>query len=152
MSTNLKDLKQSLQQVMAKDHHYLARKFNEIEKLAKASKPFDQLLEKWQGQVSRSQAEVLQRQELIPSPIEFPVLPVCERRDEIADVISKNQVVVLAGETGSGKTTQLPKICLSIGRGVKGLIGHTQPRRIAANTVANRIAEELKTPLGEKVG
>jgi ATP-dependent helicase HrpA len=149
---NFQQLKQSLQHVMAKDRHYLSRKLGEIEKLVRSSKPVDRLLEKWVGQVTHSHAEVVRRQELVPGDIEFPALPVCEKRNEIAQLIADHQVVVLAGETGSGKTTQLPKICLSIGRGSKGLIGHTQPRRIAANTVANRIAEELKTPLGEKVG
>ena len=92
--------------------------------------------------------------------IEFPEsLPVSARRDEIAEAISKNQVVIVCGETGSGKTTQLPKIALLLGRGKLNkppgqgkLIGHTQPRRIAASSVAKRIAEELKTPLGEVVG
>ncbi len=79
-------------------------------------------------------------------------LPVVERREEIAQAIQKHQVVVICGETGSGKTTQLPKICLEIGRGLNGLIGHTQPRRIAARTVASRIAEELQVPLGGAVG
>ena len=85
--------------------------------------------------------------------IEFPEnLPVCEKREEISEAIQNNQVVILAGETGSGKTTQLPKICLALGRGKEGIIGHTQPRRIAARTVAARIAEELKSSLGEVVG
>lgn len=79
-------------------------------------------------------------------------LPVSQRRGEIRDAIRDHQVVIVAGETGSGKTTQLPKICLELGRGVRGLIGHTQPRRIAARTVAERIAEELDTPLGGAVG
>ena len=79
-------------------------------------------------------------------------LPVSESVDEIAEAIENNQVVIIAGETGSGKTTQIPKICLALGRGVDGIIGHTQPRRIAARTVANRIAEELKSPLGQAVG
>src|SRR3954452_3243294 len=79
-------------------------------------------------------------------------LPVSQRRDDIAAAIRDHQVVVVAGETGSGKTTQLPKICLELGRGVRGRIGHTQPRRIAARSVAERIAEELETPLGEVVG
>ena len=81
-----------------------------------------------------------------------PELPVCEKRQEIADLIKNNQVIVLCGETGSGKSTQLPKICLELGYGIKKLIGHTQPRRIAARSVAGRIAEELKTPLGQGVG
>ncbi len=84
--------------------------------------------------------------------ITYPDLPVSEHRDELARVIAGNQVVVVAGETGSGKTTQLPKICLELGRGIRGTIGHTQPRRLAARTVAQRIADELATPLGEAVG
>src|SRR5215468_7866471 len=86
-------------------------------------------------------------------PITYPAeLPVSQRKDDIAEVIRDHQVVVIAGETGSGKTTQIPKICLELGRGVDGQIGHTQPRRLAARTVAERIAEELGTPLGEAVG
>ena len=81
-----------------------------------------------------------------------PELPVTQRRDDIAAAIRDHQVVIVAGETGSGKTTQLPKICLELGRGQKSLIGHTQPRRIAARAVAERIASELGTELGELVG
>lgn len=84
--------------------------------------------------------------------INYPDLPVSSRREEILKLIAENQVVVIAGETGSGKTTQLPKMCLELGRGVKGLIGHTQPRRIAARSVANRIAEELQSEIGATVG
>jgi ATP-dependent helicase HrpA len=79
-------------------------------------------------------------------------LPVSQKKDAIAEAIRDHQVVIVAGETGSGKTTQIPKICLELGRGVRGMIGHTQPRRIAARTVAERVAEELDTPLGEAVG
>ncbi|MGN7972480.1 ATP-dependent RNA helicase HrpA [Serratia sp. 22264] len=79
-------------------------------------------------------------------------LPVSQKKQDILNAIRDHQVVIVAGETGSGKTTQLPKICLELGRGVKGLIGHTQPRRLAARTVANRIADELETPLGGSVG
>ncbi|MFZ5538744.1 MAG: ATP-dependent RNA helicase HrpA [Pseudomonadota bacterium] len=86
-------------------------------------------------------------------PIAFPEeLPVSARREEIARAIEANQVVIVCGETGSGKTTQLPKICLALGRGRERLIGHTQPRRIAASSVARRIAQELNTPLGDLVG
>src|SRR5450432_3774768 len=86
-------------------------------------------------------------------PVTYPAeLPVSQRRDEIARAIRDHQVVVIAGETGSGKTTQLPKICLELGRGIRGTIGHTQPRRLAARTVAERIAEELSVPLGGAVG
>ena len=86
-------------------------------------------------------------------PISYPPeLPVSQRKDEILRAIADHQVVIIAGETGSGKTTQIPKICLELGRGVDGQIGHTQPRRLAARTVAERIAEELGSPLGETVG
>jgi ATP-dependent helicase HrpA len=97
-------------------------------------------------------ARVAQRRSRLPV-LRYPEeLPVSEKRDEIAAALRAHQVVIVCGETGSGKTTQLPKICLEIGRGVTGLIGHTQPRRIAARTVAARIAQELGTPLGELVG
>jgi len=79
-----------------------------------------------------SPAEIERRRALAPRPEFPPELPICERREEIAKAISSHQVVIVCGETGSGKTTQLPKICLDIGRGIHGLIGHTQPRRIAA--------------------
>jgi ATP-dependent helicase HrpA len=92
------------------------------------------------------------RRALVPAIHYPPELPVAEHRDDIAAAIRDHQVVIVAGETGSGKTTQLPKICLELGRGVHGLIGHTQPRRIAARSVAERIAEELGTELGSTVG
>jgi ATP-dependent helicase HrpA len=118
---------------------------NKPENLAQVQQKFLSLLEE-------SRALVLSKQQNRPA-LEFPEnLPVSARREEIARTILANQVVILAGETGSGKTTQLPKICLEIGRGIYGLIGHTQPRRIAASTVASRIAEELKVPLGTSVG
>ncbi|GGV48845.1 ATP-dependent helicase [Streptomyces longisporoflavus] len=85
--------------------------------------------------------------------ITYPAeLPVSQKKDDIAEAIRDHQVVIVAGETGSGKTTQIPKICMELGRGVRGMIGHTQPRRIAARTVAERVADELDTPLGEAVG
>jgi ATP-dependent RNA helicase HrpA len=88
----------------------------------------------------------------LPKPTYLENLPVVARREEILRAIDKNQVVIICGETGSGKTTQLPKICLELARGVSGMIGHTQPRRIAARTVSARIAAELKSPLGHAVG
>ncbi len=89
----------------------------------------------------------------MPRRIDYPAhLPVAERREEIAAAIRDHQVVIVAGETGSGKTTQLPKICLELGRGVEGAIGHTQPRRIAARSVAERVSEELGVELGAAVG
>lgn len=102
-------------------------------------------------QVAAAEALVATRLAAVPD-ITYPDLPVSERRGELAKAISDHQVVVVAGETGSGKTTQLPKICLELGRGVRGTIGHTQPRRLAARTVAQRIADELGTPLGDAIG
>src|SRR2546427_7788456 len=96
--------------------------------------------------------QIARRRQNRPAISYPPDLPVAQRRDEIARMISNNQVTILAGETGSGKTTQLPKICLELGRGITGLIGHTQPRRIAARAVATRIAQELGTELGHYVG
>ncbi|OTQ25590.1 ATP-dependent RNA helicase HrpA [Gilliamella apicola] len=89
----------------------------------------------------------------LPNKIHYPDnLPVAEKKQAIYDAIKNHQVVIIAGETGSGKTTQIPKICLELGLGIKGYIGHTQPRRLAARSVANRIAEELKTEIGQLVG
>ena len=93
------------------------------------------------------------RLQSLPDHIDFPSnLPVVEKKQAIYEAIKHHQVVIIAGETGSGKTTQIPKICLELGLGVKGYIGHTQPRRLAARSVANRIAEELKTEIGQLVG
>lgn len=102
-------------------------------------------------QIAAAHQVVAARQAAVPT-VTYPELPVSERRREIAEAIRANQVVVIAGETGSGKTTQLPKICLEAGRGIRGTIGHTQPRRLAARTVAQRIADELGGPLGDAVG
>jgi ATP-dependent helicase HrpA len=102
-------------------------------------------------QVIAGEALVAARAAAVPA-ITYPDLPVSRLRGEIAAAIRDHQVVVVAGETGSGKTTQLPKICLELGRGVRGTIGHTQPRRLAARTVAQRIADELGTELGDVVG
>src|SRR5918992_1850166 len=88
----------------------------------------------------------------LPRPRYPDDLPIVARREEIARAIRERQVVIVSGETGSGKTTQIPKICLELGRGVRGKIGHTQPRRLAARTVGARIAEELGVDLGEAVG
>jgi ATP-dependent helicase HrpA len=108
-------------------------------------------LQQLANQIANAEALVATRQAAVPT-IAYPDLPVSERRQDIADALRAHQVIVVAGETGSGKTTQLPKVCLDIGRGIRGTIGHTQPRRLAARTVAQRIADELGSPLGDAVG
>ncbi|HEY2959325.1 MAG TPA: ATP-dependent RNA helicase HrpA [Actinomycetota bacterium] len=104
------------------------------------------------GQTATADRRVAARRANLPEVSYPPALPISQQTEEIRAVIRDHQVVIVAGETGSGKTTQLPKICLELGRGVQGMIGHTQPRRLAARTVAERIAEELHTPLGGAVG
>ncbi|ACV26580.1 ATP-dependent RNA helicase HrpA [Kangiella koreensis] len=124
-----------------------------ITKRQKSNQPVSKLISKAEQILQDSKKIVEQRKKLIPGDIEFDMaLPVCQARDDVRKAIEENQVVVIAGETGSGKTTQLPKICLQLGLGVYGKIGHTQPRRVAATSVARRIAEELKSELGELVG
>ncbi|MEW2808235.1 ATP-dependent RNA helicase HrpA [Streptomyces massasporeus] len=105
-----------------------------------------------EAEVGKAEERMARRRTLVPEVTYPEQLPVSQKKDAIADAIRDHQVVIVAGETGSGKTTQIPKICLELGRGVRGMIGHTQPRRIAARTVAERVAEELDTPLGEAVG
>ncbi|WP_020412034.1 ATP-dependent RNA helicase HrpA [Microbulbifer variabilis] len=137
---------------MGRDRFDLRRTLKNVRRRQKEGKPVDRMLAQLEQQLQASEALVEERRRKLPD-VQWPeALPVVARRDEIAGLIEKHQVVVIAGETGSGKTTQLPKICLSLGRGIYGQIGHTQPRRIAARTVANRIAEELQQPLGESVG
>ena len=101
-------------------------------------------------ELAQAQARLQRRRASVPAVSYPPQLPVSARHDDLLAAIRDNQVVVVAGETGSGKTTQLPKICLELGRGVRGAIAHTQPRRIAARTVAQRIADELEVPSGRR--
>ncbi|GGI72962.1 ATP-dependent helicase [Saccharopolyspora subtropica] len=104
------------------------------------------------GDIDAAELKVAQRRANVPE-ISYPEqLPVSQRREDLLAAIRDNQVVIVAGETGSGKTTQLPKMCLELGRGIQGMIGHTQPRRLAARTVAERVAEELGTELGDAIG
>ncbi|MCF2948897.1 ATP-dependent RNA helicase HrpA [Paraglaciecola aquimarina] len=148
-SMNIKQLSEQVSSCMSKDIFRFKsriRRFPSIEPDKQA-----EYLQKLGVDVEKSSS--LAETRLLQCPdIEYPDLPVSEKKDEIAQAIKSNQVVIIAGETGSGKTTQIPKICLELGRGIKGLIGHTQPRRLAARTVSNRIAEELKSPIGQNVG
>lgn len=130
------------------DQHRLRRNIKRM-----AAKPDDNADKlRFIQRVENSSAKRLSRAQNVPVPSYPSDLPVVAQRDGILDAIKNHQVVILCGETGSGKTTQLPKICLEAGRGIGGLIGHTQPRRIAARTVAARIASELDSKVGEVVG
>ncbi|MFW1677043.1 ATP-dependent RNA helicase HrpA [Pontibacter sp. JAM-7] len=146
----LNELKLQFAQCLIKDQEWLERKYTTAKQRLKRGQPADRMLAELQTRVSRSLESVAARH--WPDKINYPNLPVSLKKDEIKQAIAAHQVVVVAGETGSGKTTQLPKMCLELGFGQRGLVGHTQPRRLAARTVANRIAEELDGALGQRVG
>ena len=133
-----------LSQTLSKDRHFLQSAFKNPNKYGGLSK----VEEKYR----KSHEIFLKRLAALPKPEFDNTLPVHEKLEEIKKAIAENQVTIICGETGSGKTTQLPKICLELGRGAAGLIGHTQPRRLAARSVAERIAEELKSEIGSAVG
>ncbi|NIK59433.1 ATP-dependent RNA helicase HrpA [Kribbella shirazensis] len=140
-----------LEDVTAYDREHLGRRLERVRRTTDARKRADEL-RAVTAAVEQAERRVEVRRSAVPE-ITYPEeLPVSQLKDEIAAAIRDHQVVVVAGETGSGKTTQIPKICLELGRGVHGMIGHTQPRRLAARTVAERIAEELGTELGETIG
>ncbi len=143
------ELKQQIPQAMRRDQHRLRRA---LDKLGTAQAVNADSLQTLAARLSASIARRERRAQQLPAPHYDEALPVVQEREQIKQTIAAHQVVVLCGETGSGKTTQLPKICLELGRGVSGLIGHTQPRRIAARSVAARIAEELQVALGQQVG
>ena len=147
----VKQLTQQLSLCLNQDRHALKRQLDRLRSELKKGKDIDAALNTLAGRIERSVATRNKRLASIP-PINFPDLPVTGKKDDIANLIKEHQVVIVCGETGSGKTTQLPKICLSLGLGAAGFIGHTQPRRIAARTVADRIAEELGEGIGKSVG
>ncbi len=149
---SIQQLLSRLDQCMLAEQFVLRRRLNSLKRRAKEGLPVEQTLDKITRAVERSIALKARRLQQLPQP-EYPeALPVSERREDIKQAISAHQVVIVAGETGSGKTTQLPKICLELGRGVNGYIGHTQPRRLAARSLATRIAEELHSEVGGAVG
>ncbi|MBI1758726.1 MAG: ATP-dependent RNA helicase HrpA [Actinobacteria bacterium] len=149
-NTALSELTATLPELMVRDEHRLRRRLDAARRGAPASRTA--ALAQLATEVDAARRRVERRRAAVPA-VRYPAeLPISQRRDDLAAAIRDHQVVIVAGETGSGKTTQLPKICLELGRGVRGMIGHTQPRRLAARTVADRIAEELGTPLGGAVG
>ncbi|MEV6525757.1 ATP-dependent RNA helicase HrpA [Longispora sp. NPDC051575] len=141
----LADLLQRLPELMLKDQRRLGRRLDGARR--------DQgKLPQIAADLATAEERVARRRAAVPA-ITYPeALPVSQKKDDLLAAIRDHQVVIVAGETGSGKTTQLPKICLELGRGVRGLIGHTQPRRLAARTVADRIADELNVELGDAIG
>ncbi|MEU0474611.1 ATP-dependent RNA helicase HrpA [Streptomyces olivaceus] len=140
-----------LTELSLRDAHRLGRRLEGARKIRKPEARATVLAE-IEAEVAKAEQRIGERRARVPD-VSYPAqLPVSQKKDEIAAAIRDHQVVIVAGETGSGKTTQIPKICVELGRGVRGMIGHTQPRRIAARTVAERVADELDTPLGETVG
>jgi len=135
-----------LAELSVADRHKLESLVRKIASLKKAGKPFDRAQAELEKGMTFARERYASRLARLPKPEFPPDLPIAERREDIAKLIRDHQVVVICGETGSGKTTQLPKICLELGRGVSGLIGCTQPRRIAARSLASRLAFELKAP------
>ncbi|RKR91363.1 ATP-dependent helicase HrpA [Micromonospora pisi] len=147
----IREAQARLPELIFRDQRRIQRRIDGVRKIRDPRKR-EQAAEEITADLTAAQERLARRRAGVPV-ITYPVgLPVSDKRDDIAAAIRDHQVVIVAGETGSGKTTQLPKICLELGRGVQGLIGHTQPRRLAARTVADRIAEELGTELGGAVG
>nr|WP_297460079.1 ATP-dependent RNA helicase HrpA [uncultured Halomonas sp.] len=141
-----------LDDCLLRDAHNQGRRLARLKPRARDGQPIDRALRDIDARLVASQAQLEARRQL-PVTLRYPEqLPVAEKREDILAALREHQVVVVAGETGSGKTTQLPKLCLELGLGRRGLIGHTQPRRLAARSVATRLAEELEVPLGEQVG
>jgi ATP-dependent helicase HrpA len=140
------------EQVMQRDVGWLKRRHKQLVRFRGAGEKRETLLEGYERRIAESRARRERRAERRPETATPADLPIAAHADRIAEAVREHPVVIVAGETGSGKSTQLPKICLEAGRGQRGLIGCTQPRRIAARSVARRVAEELDTELGEAVG
>ncbi|WP_031484416.1 ATP-dependent RNA helicase HrpA [Streptomyces bicolor] len=140
-----------LSELSLRDAHRLGRRLEGARKIRKPEARAAVLAE-IEAEIAKGEERIAARRVGVPAVTYPEQLPVSQKKDEIAAAIRDHQVVIVAGETGSGKTTQIPKICLELGRGVRGMIGHTQPRRIAARTVAERVAEEMNSPIGESVG
>jgi len=138
--------------IMQSDAAWCRQQIRSARGRLRANKPVDAILQTLIDRCTSSAQTCQRRSQNVPEPSYDTALPIVDRREEIIAAIKKHQVLVIAGETGSGKTTQLPKMCLQAGRGIRGLIGCTQPRRIAAQAMADRVAEELESPLGEVVG
>ncbi|KJY17893.1 ATP-dependent helicase [Streptomyces sp. WM6373] len=151
MSTSFAALQTLLGEISLRDAHRLGRRLEGARRIRKPEAK-QAVLDEIAAEAAKAAERLAGRASRMPEVTYPENLPVSQKKDEIAEAIRDHQVVIVAGETGSGKTTQIPKICMELGRGVRGMIGHTQPRRIAARTVAERIAEELKSEIGQTVG
>jgi ATP-dependent RNA helicase HrpA len=149
---SITEIEQKLKQVKKGDFYRFRQQLRRIKNASKEGKPFDRNLDRLNQSIEKSIQQLEDRKGKLPKIRYENELPVLEKKEEIIQAIRENQVVIICGETGSGKSTQLPKICLEMGRGIHGMIGHTQPRRIAARSVASRIAEELGSAVGTDVG
>ncbi|MGK5629998.1 ATP-dependent RNA helicase HrpA [Streptomyces sp. URMC 123] len=144
-------LQTRLPELTSRDERRLGRRLDGARRIRKPDAR-QAVLAEIEAEIEQAELRLAARRAAVPEVTYPEQLPVSQKKDDILAAIRDHQVVIVAGETGSGKTTQIPKICLELGRGVRGLIGHTQPRRIAARTVAERVAEELNTPLGGAIG
>ncbi|HEX4805842.1 MAG TPA: ATP-dependent RNA helicase HrpA [Conexibacter sp.] len=144
----LRALRARLSDLTIHDAHRLGRRLETL-RGARGGRPLARVAD----EVAAAEERIARRRAAVPQRIDYPAeLPVTARREDLKAAIRDHSVVIVAGETGSGKSTQLPKLCLELGRGVQGTIAHTQPRRLAARTIAERVAEELRVPLGGPVG
>ncbi|GAA4971472.1 ATP-dependent RNA helicase HrpA [Actinoplanes utahensis] len=150
-ATSTTELRSRISELLPRDQRRLQRRLDGAKRIRDEGAR-SAVLAEIAAEADQARSRLESRIAAVPRIIYPEGLPVSARKDDIAEAIRDHQVVVVAGETGSGKTTQIPKICLELGRGVRGQIGHTQPRRIAARTVAERIAEEVDRPLGSTVG
>ncbi len=152
MAVRIPDLRARADGLMLADRRHFQRRISGAARINAPERRM-KVLATLAAEIESATKRLEARRQATPDKISYPAeLPITDRRQELLDTIRDNQVVIVAGETGSGKSTQLPKLCLELGRGVDGWIGHTQPRRIAARSIANRVAEELGSTVGELVG
>ena len=145
-----RELHKEIDQALCRDRHHLRQSLRRLPQ--ELSESEQAVFQKFRNQLEKSKQSVAQRKQNIPS-LKYPEkLPIVSKKEDIIEAIQKHQVVVITGETGSGKTTQIPKMCLEAGRGIFGKIGCTQPRRIAATSLAQQVAKEMNTEVGDKVG
>lgn len=150
--TAIPEVREQLENIMAVDAAWCRKRLSALRRKNGQGQAVDRLVHQIESRISKSRKMLEQRRAALPTPVYDAELPISAHRDEIVAALANNQVLIVAGETGSGKTTQLPKMCLEAGRGTRGLVACTQPRRIAARAMAERVSEELQSELGGLVG